>query len=93
MAAKKKHVKSRTKPLRGNDVPAPKTPPASISKPYTIAEATEDGHRTGYAIGCEGGVKHGHTYGAWYGAFMTVSTALVVYGLYKACLWLSVILT
>jgi hypothetical protein len=35
MAAKKKHVKSRTKPLRGNDVPAPKTPPASISKPYT----------------------------------------------------------
>ena len=77
MAAKKKHVKSRTKPLRGNDVPAPKTPPASISKPYTIAEATEDGHRTGYAIGCEDGYDKGQESGTLIGAIFGAVAAFI----------------
>ena len=93
MAAKKKSGKKKSVIANMAVGISVKPLPASISKPYTIAEATEDGHRTGYAEGFDDGVEHGHTYGAWYGAFMTVSTALVVYSLYKVCLWLSVILT
>ena len=72
MAAKKKSGKK--KPITSRVV---SPPPASISKPYTIAEATEDGHRTGYAIGCEDGYDKGQESGTLIGAIFGAVAAFI----------------